>query len=119
MKWAHALALLPVAMPAAAQAPGSPDARARATLAQMSLNEKLSLVHDIIAISLGPRVTIQPDTRHPGSAPDNADAFGQVSLALVMTHQSFLSFKLCHAIAAIIARAYCAGHFMNSGQPLL
>jgi hypothetical protein len=26
---AHALALLPVAMPAAAQAPGSPDARAR------------------------------------------------------------------------------------------
>ena len=61
MKWGYVLALLLVAAPATAQAPVSPDARARATLAQMSLDEKLSMVHGIMAIPLGPKVTIPSD----------------------------------------------------------
>lgn len=53
--------LLAAAVPAVAQDVSSPDAWAKATLAKMTEDEKLRLVHGIMAIPLGPPITMPPD----------------------------------------------------------
>jgi len=59
--WAVVFAFGIAAIPASAQGPVSADEWAHSTLAKLTLDEKISLVHGIMAIPLGPKVTVPPE----------------------------------------------------------